>query len=244
MPNHVLTNQQIFMDDYELTGDSNAVALEYGAEIKDCTVFGNDTRNNKGALKTVQVQIAGFMDAATQDAELFSNIGISNKPISICSEGGAVGDIAYFFNAVAGEYSTGESVGELNKFELGAGAQGSLIRGVVGHNAATTPETATGNGTALQIGAVSAEQRLVAVLHVLESSGTGDQTLDIIVESDDNAGFTSGITRLTFTQATTAGTSEILELDGALLDDYYRGSFTITGTGSPSFKFIILFGVV
>jgi len=244
MPNHVLTNQQIFMDDYELTGDTNAIAIEYGVELKDCTVFGNDTRAMKGGLKTVQIQVVGFFDAATQDSELFGNIGISNKPISICAEGGTVGEVAYFFNAVAGEYSMGESVGELNKFELGAGAQGSLVRGVVGHNAAATPETSTGIGSALQIGVVSSTQRLVGVLHVIESSGTGDQTLDLIIESDDNAGFTSGITQITFDQITTAGTSQIIELDGPLNDDYYRGSFTIAGTGSPSFKFILLFGVI
>jgi hypothetical protein len=49
---------------------------------------------------------------------------------------------------------------------------------------------------------------------------------------------------VTFDQITTSGSSQILELDGPLTDDYYRVSFTIAGTGSPSFKFILLFGVI
>ena len=244
MANHVLTDQRIFVDNYEITGDSNAVAIEYGAELKDCTVFGDDTRTNKGGLKTVQVQVSGFYDAATQDAEIFGNVGISDKPISICAEGGAVGDIAYFFNAVGGEYSIGESVGELNKFEMGAGAMGSLVRGVMAHNAADTAETSTGAGTAQQLGAVSASQRLVAVLHVLESNGSGDQVMQVGVESDDNAGFTSPVTKIGFDINTTVGTSQIIELDGVITDDYYRASFIIAGTGSPSFKFVLLFGVI
>jgi len=243
MAHHVLTDQRIFVDDYEITGDTNAVAIEYGAELKDCTVLGNDTRMNKGGLKTVQVQVSGFYDADTQDAEIFGNVGLANKPISVAAEGGAVGDVAYFFNAVGGEYSTGESVGELNKFEMGAGAVGSLVRGVMAHNAADTAETSTGVGDAIQLGAVGATQRLVAVLHVLESSGSGDQTLDMVVESDDNAGFTSGLDRLTFSQVTVSGTSQVLELDGALTDDYYRASFTL-GSGAPSFKFVLFFGVI
>ena len=198
MAAHIMTDQRVFVDDYEITGDTNAVAIDYGAELKDCTVLGNDTRINKGGLKTVQVQVSGFYDADTQDAEIFGNVGLADKPISIAAEGGAVGDVAYFFNAVGGEYSIGESVGELNKFEMGAGAVGSLVRGVIAHNAADTAETSTDVGTAIQLGAVGATQRLVAVLHVLESSGTGDQTLDMVVESDDNAGFTSGLDRLTF----------------------------------------------
>lgn len=244
MPNHVLTNQRVFVDDYEITGDSNAVAIEYGVELKDCTVLGNDTRINKGGLKTVQVQVSGFYDAATQDSEVFANIGVAGKPISICTEGGSVGDVGYFFDAVVGEYSMGESVGELNKFDMGAGAVGSLVRGVIAHNAADTAETATGVGSAIQLGAVSGSQKLYAVIHVIESNGSGDQTLDVIVGSDDNVGFTSGLTALTFTQVTTTGNSEVLELDGPVLDDYYRVNFTIAGTGSPSFKFIVLFGVM
>jgi len=241
MTAHVLTDQRIIIDDYEITSDTNAIAINYGAELKDCTVFGNDTRTNKGGLKTVQVQISGFYDANTQDLESFADIGVSDKPISIMAEGITVGDVSFFFNAVAGEYSFGESVGELNKFDLGAGAQGDLIRGVLAHDAT---ETASGTGTAIQLGAVSSTQKLVAVLHVLSSAGSGDQTLDVIVESDDNAGFTSGITQLTFTQATTSGTSQVIELDGANTDDYYRASFTIAGTGSPSFQFVVLFGVI
>lgn len=243
MAKSVLQNQIVLVDDYDITGDTNAVAIDYGAEVKDCTVLGNDTRVNLGGLKTVQVQVAGFYDAATQDEEVFANIGTSNKPISF-GESDTVGSVSYFFNAVSGEYQVGETVGEVLPFSLGAGAQGNLVRGVLAHNARSTAETSTDVGTAIQLGAVSSTQKLYAVLHVLESNGSGDQTLDVLVESDDNAGFTSGITRLTFTQATTTGTSEMLELDGPLTDDYFRVSFTIAGSGSPSFKFVVFFGVM
>jgi len=35
----------------------------------------------------------------------------------------------------------------------------------------------------------------------------------------------------------------LLEVAGAITDDYFRVNFTIAGTGSPSFKFVVLFGV-
>lgn len=244
MAKFVLYDQLVFVDDYDITGDTNAVALEYGAELKDCTVLQNDTRINLGGLKTVQCSVAGYYDAATEDAELFSNIGVSGKPVSIVNDGDNEGDIAYWFNAVGGEYTIGTSTGEIMPFSFVAGAQDSLIRGVMGHNARSTAETSSSTSTGVQLGAVGASQKLYAVLHVLDSSGSGDQTLDVIVESDDNSGFTSATTRLTATQVTTSTTSELLEVAGAITDDYFRVNFTIAGSGSPSFKFVLLFGVM
>ena len=107
MAKFVLYDQLVLVDDYDITGDTNAVALEYGAELKDCSVLQNDTRVNIGGLKTVQCSVSGFYDADTQDAELFANVGVSDKPVSIINDGDAEGDIAYFFNAVGGEYSIG-----------------------------------------------------------------------------------------------------------------------------------------
>lgn len=237
----VLTDQIILVDDYDITGDANAIAVDYDAELKDSTTFQHDTRVNMGGLKTVEVSVSGLYSADTQDAELFSNMGVAGKPISFTDEASGV---SYFFNAIGGTYEIGTEVGEIMPFSLNAGATGNLVRGQVAHNARETAETSTDAGTGAQLGAVASGQKLYALLHVVESDGSGDQTLDLIIESDDNAGFTSGVTRLTFTQVTTGTTSELLELDGALTDDYYRASWTIAGTGSPSFKFVVLFGVL
>lgn len=242
MGKQVLTNAMVLVGDYDITGDSNAVAVDYGAELKDCTTFNDDTRINKGGLKTVQVQVSGFYDAATQDSKNFNDVGVAGNEISF-AVGQNAGDVAYFFDAVAGEYETGESVGEINKFSLGAGAQGDLIRGVIGHNARLTAETVTGDGSAIQLLSVGVDQKLYAVLHVIESSGTGDQTLDVVIESDSTAGMTSPSTQITFSQVGSSTASESLSQAGAIADNYFRVSYTIAGSGSPSFKFVVFMGV-
>ena len=236
----VLTNQKIYVDGYDITGTTNALAIEYGAELKDCTVLGNSSRVMKGGLKTVQLQVSGFYDANVNDENLFAKIGVADNPVSVSAEGIAVGDVAYFFKACGGELVTGETVGELNKFSFGAAGSGTLIKGVLAND---STETSTGAGAGVQLGAVGGSEKLYAVLHVVSSSGSGDQTLDVTVSSDDNAGFTSELTKITFTQATTTTTSELLEVDGAITDDYFRVNFAISGTGSPSFTFAVFFGV-
>lgn len=244
MDKHVLTDQRIFVNGYDLSRDSNAVAINYGADMLETTTFLSDTRVHIGGLKTVQVQIGGFYDASTQDNETFADIGISNSPLSICAEGGNVGNIAYFFKALAGNYSIGGAVGDVLKFELGAGAVGQLIRGVVAHNAADTAVTTSGTGAYQNLGAVSSSQKLYAALHVTNSGGSGNQTLNVTIESDDNTGFTTPTTVLTFAQVGATPSGEFLQLDGPITDVYYRVKYTVAGTGSPSFKFATLFGVM
>lgn len=241
MAKHVLTDQKLLVGGYNITGSTNAIALEYSADEKDCTVYGNDTRVMLGGLKSVQLQAGGFYDAVPLDSPLFTAVGVSDSIITMFTEGIADGDVAYFFRAMAGKYGLAASVGELYKYTLAAGASnGPLVRGLLLND---STETATGDGAAIQVGAASASQTIYAALHVLASSGSGDQTLDVTIGSDDNAGFTSEVNRFTFTQATTAVTSEFLTLAGALTDDYYRVNFAIGGTGSPSFDIAVVLGV-
>lgn len=238
----ILTDQKLFFGEYDLTGDTNSIAVEYGAELKDDTTFGHDTRSNLPGLKTVMAAAVGLVDIANTDVPMFAKLGVENTPVSVAAEGSTVGDVAYFFKAVASDYQFGEAVGEINKFNLTCvSREVPLVRGHVLHDGA---ETATDNEDSFQVGAASATQSVYAVLHVISSSGTGDQTLDVVVASDDNSGHTSETTRFTFTQATTAATSQFMVLAGAVTDDYYRVKFTIAGSGSPSFTFAVFLGVI
>ena len=79
-------------------------------------------------------------------------------------------------------------------------------------------------------------------LHVLSVAGTSTPTLTVIVQSDDNAGFTTPTTRISFTAATAVG-AQWGSVAGALTDDYWRISYTISGT-NPVFAFAVSAGVL
>lgn len=232
----ILKDQKLWFGGYDLTGIMNALGLDYGAEMQDNTVFGDDTKSNKGGLKTVAMQCEGLFDTTAYDKVLFDNIGVADVPVSFGSSGDE-GDPAYTFKAIAGEYSPGGTVGELLAFSVGGSSTGSLVRGTLMVNGT---KTTTGNGTARQLGAVLATQKVYAALHVI--SATAADTLDVIVESDDNADMTSATTRLTFDQQTVIG-SDWQELAGAITDDYWRVSWTITDV-DPSFQFVVIVGII
>lgn len=242
MATAVVTDAKIYVAQFNLSGDLRATRLEYGAEPQDDTVFGDDTRSMKGGLKTVQLQHEGFWSGGTGNVDdvLWSRIGTADVPVTVSPDGGDAGEVAHFFNALHAKYEPGASIGEMFRFTVTAHATGSLILGTVMRNAT---ETATGNGTGYQLGAVSATQRVYGALHVTSASA-GD-TLDVIVESDatDTWGGSES-TRLTFTQIS-GGTasSELISAAGAITDTWWRAAWTIAGT-DESFTFIVSVGIL
>lgn len=241
MAHQVLRNARVWLAQYELAGHLNVCALSYGAELQDDSTLLDTARKRLGGLKSVALQMEGFYEAGVglPDTGLQPNVGVADVPVSVCPvEAAAEGSRAFTFRANLAEYVFGGQIGVNTPFSAGAEAsQGPLVRGTLAHNAT---RTASGNGGAYQIGALTAAQRLYAALHVLEVSG-GTPTLNVIIQSDDASNFPSATSRITFTQKTAAG-SEWGSVLGAVADDWWRVNFTIGGS-TPSFKFIVVAGI-
>jgi hypothetical protein len=244
MASQVLTNIKCYLAGFDLSGKLNACALTYSAELQDATTFGNDTRINKGGIKAVRAEHQGYWDsdgADEPDDILFSRIGTQNVPMTISPETGAVGEIAFSFRSIASEYTPGAQIGEMYAFGVSAdGSDGApLVRGKVLKAAGSV--TATGTGTAVQIGSTASGQTIYCALHVLSASGTAP-TLDVAVQSDVDGAFLSPVTVATFSQQTAVG-SDWQTAAGPNTDTYFRVSYTIGGT-SPAFSFVVVVGVV
>lgn len=216
----------------DLTGVTNVVGIDYGAETDDDTSFKGDTRSNKGGLKTAGFNAEGFFDPK-KDAALFDAVGISDS-VLCAANGTAVGERAFALRAVVGSYQPlGGNVGEMASYTLNASARGDLERGYVLFH--SDSETETGDGATFQAG--SAAESLVAILYVFSASGT-TPTLDVTVESDTTDDFTGAeVTRVTFDQAT--GTQMQRKTGTATSDTWWRVTYTIGGT-NPDFGFAVI----
>ena len=77
------------------------------------------------------------------------------------------------------------------------------------------------------------------MLQILSAGGT---TFNAVIQSDDNAGFSSALTRASFSEVTTgSGSQYILPVAGPFTDDYWRVSYTIVGSGP--YKVHIVMGI-
>ena len=231
----IFTNGKFFLGEFDISGDLNSIALNYGANEQDDTVFGDDTESVRGGLLSVGFGISGFVNT-DPDSKIFSSMGVADTPVTIAAEGADDGEKSWIIPGMFADYAPGGSVGDMHSFDANGKGKALVEATVLGNTTYTTTTTGTGR----QLEAISATQTLYAALHVITVSG-GTPTLDVTIESDDNAGFTSAVQRIAFTQAT-AATSEIQTLDGAITDDYFRAVFTIGGS-TPSFLAIISVGI-
>ncbi len=192
-------------------------------------------------LSAVLNEIALEADADVLDVTTF---GASFRDYAIGLKGArfsAAGGMAYLMRGCVPSYRVGGSIGQAGVVNLtGQTTQAPIVQGRTLHRATAAGATAT--GTALQLGAVAADKSIYGTLHVFGIDGTGTPTLAVKIQSDNASGFSTPIDRLTFTNATAIGAQWVSSGPGAITDDWWRVSFTISGTG-PSFGFVVGFGI-
>lgn len=244
MAGQVLTTTGIWMDGYDLSGQSRGVSLSRGVDLKDATTFGSTTRTAFPALKRSNLNVQGLWSAGSStvdgapDKALYSNIQTEGSIFSVAPVA-TEGTPAYTFQATQSSYEFGGQIGEIMPFSLAAECSTTpgLVRGQLIFK--KTALSSSGNGTKFQVGAVAAGQKMYAGLHVL-AAGTG--TFDGILQSDADASAGSESTRITFTQAT-AVSSQWGSVAGAITDTWWRLNYTIAG-GAPSFSVVLVIGVL
>ena len=237
MAAQVLKDQKIWLGGLDLTGDTNAIGVDPTVETEDNTTFGDGNRSNVGGLLAVTASIEGIADPETADAKLFDALGVEGEPLSY-GDSGDQGAVVYTMPALIGSYAPGGEIGRLFRFTASAVSR-KLVRGTLMEN--LTGVAATGNGTARELGAVAAAQKLYAALHVLAVDDPGD-SLTIEIESDSAAGFSTPTTRLSFSAVNAVSGVWAVPVAGPITDTWWRVTHTVAGT-SPAFAYAAILGI-
>ena len=114
----VYTNAKLEINGVNLSSHASEVSLNYASETVDETAMGDDTRINKGGLKTWSIDVTFHQDfaAAAVDATLFSLVGttvcVEIRPQNICS------------TVINPEYS---GIGLIESYNPVGGSVGSLL---------------------------------------------------------------------------------------------------------------------
>jgi hypothetical protein len=223
----------VYYGGYDVTRAHRTLGFECAWEELDDTRFPDQAKASYPGVQMPKASGEGFFRAGSGEIDAINGLRMSAPgtpwPWTVCPVGDSDLGLAYTMQAAHMSYNIGASHGQSLPFKLGMSParvteDARLVRGQILLPKATRTDTT--NGSAIQLGALSASQRIIAVLHVFAETGGGTWTLTI--ESDDNSDFSSATTRITFTGATGV-TRECKQLDGAVTDDYWRAVLTKSG---------------
>lgn len=228
MATYALKDCKLYLDGLDISGYTNNININAEKDAVDNSVFGTGTKLSIPGLDTVKIEGKGFNSYSSDniDAELWTDFAVSDKPVSACVTDGTIGSLAYSINGLSTAFAQGAAVGDAVPYALSSSPSGAkLIRATVMETGA---KTVSASGTVRQLSTASATQKLYALIHCTAFNAT---SLDVLVKSDDGAGFASPVTRVTYTQITGVG-SQWVEVSGAITDDYYRVDWTLVGTSA------------
>jgi len=248
MSKTVLVDARLFVGGVDLSGQSNKIEFTTEHEEREVTNWrSGGAKEVIAGLEQVDLTAEGYWEAGDPgkvDDAVWANRRVV-EPWTIAADGQSdvsVGGRMYLVNAVRTSTTLFDEVGAVAPWSLTAKGTGPAVQGRCLHPSGV-PRTATGVGTAYQVGEVGTGQKLYANLHVLSAAGTSP-TLVVAVESSATEDFASSTSRGTFEQKTTTGEYEHLEITGPFTDEpWLRVSYTVGGT-SPSFLFLVSVGIL
>ena len=248
-----LVNAVILYGGANLSGDSNVVNVNLGAQMLNDTVFGDTAESNKAGLLTAQFGCQGFWNVGSNpdkvDTRLFADQGSDDKVLAVFPDGateGSVTDRGYASLVTQARYSPFNSArhGALLPFMVDFRTRGSRVVQASPLKTALNPASpveASWTGTAYQIGAITGEDLVIptpqrylyAGIHVVRAFADSGFSLIATIQS---APLSTGswTTRVTFTEKTDVGAQYATRVAGPITDSWWRCNGTLAGVDAET----------
>lgn len=220
----VLCDAQIYAGSVDLTGQANQVAETWSAQIGDKTTFASECWTehfvgNRSATLDVQTYLNEALDAGQLEAGV--------QPL-VCSVAETDADLGHAYSLVGAVAEAGQewAMGELVRQPLTIRNSGEAFAGYLLMPKST--QTTAGDGSDIELGAITAGMSLRASLHIFSVTGGN---LRVYIESDDADTFGSGTDRIDFGAQTVAG-GHYRKFSTVTADSHWRVRWTQTASSA------------
>ena len=233
----------LLVDEFDFSGVSNSMTLNFAEAPADVTAFADTDMTYVQGKPGFTFDVNGLWSTASPnyDGEMVTDLTATNRRVGIYPGGLSDGVFGYEgatnISASPRVCTIGDAIA-CNVSWQGASApfRSTILR--------YATDSSSANGTKYTLGTIANTNTIIAVLRLLEIGGSGNNTLDVKIQSD-TSGFSSATDQLTFTQLN-QGSGATFETKTATgpggSDNIWRVVVTIAGGGSRSFKLIVGFG--
>lgn len=208
----------------DLSGYGNALQFNNPIEQVDTTSFADLIRRREATLENSDFSLSLQNEQSAEPSAIIEALhGDLNGLYGWIESNAAMaeGDYGLFVQAIGLQADRTGELGAVSMINLSGNGNGHFVIGRVLQQ--DESQTVTNSSTGFQLGALAAGKTRYATMWVLSATAG---TLDTIVESDDNGGFSSPATRMTFAQASAVGAFQ-RSVAGPITDDFWRVTNTI-----------------
>lgn len=233
-----------YVDEFDFSGVSNSAALAFNSDAADVTAFADTDMTYVQGKTGFTWDISGMFSTASPnfDGEMFIDLTSASRRVGIYPGGDADGTFGYEGKTLITASPRLATVGGAALMNVSWRGEEPVVRSVILDT--NTALAASGNGTEFQYGTIAATRTMVGILRLLSIGGSGNNTLDVKIQSDAT-GFGSPTDQLTFTQLNqgSGATHEVVTAAGpGGTDDFWRVSYTYAGAGTRTFSVVVAFG--
>ena len=233
----------LLVDEFDFSGVSNSMDLSFAESPADVTAFADTDMTYIQGKPTFTFNVNGLWATASPnyDGEMFTDLTATNRRVGIYPGGLSDGTFGYEGATNISASPRVSTIGDAIACNVTWQGASAPFRSTILRYAT---DSSSANGTQYTLGTIANTNTIIGVLRLLEIGGSGNNTLDVKIQSD-TSGFSSATDQLTFTQLN-QGSGATFETKAATgpggSDNIWRVVVTIAGAGSRSFKFIVGFG--
>ena len=233
----------LLVDEFDFSGVSNSMTLNFAESPAEVTAFADTDLTYIQGKPGFTFDVNGLWSTASPnyDGEMFTDLTATNRRVGIYPGGLSDGVFGYEGATNISASPRVSTIGDAIACNVTWQGASAPFRSTILRYAT---DSSSANGTQYTLGTIANTNTIVGVLRLLEIGGSGNNTLDVKIQSD-TSGFSSATDQLTFTQLN-QGSGATFETKTATgpggSDNIWRVVVTIGGAGSREFKLIVGFG--
>lgn len=243
MPRITAKSAALLVDEFDFSGISNSMTLNFAEPPADVTAFADTDMTFVQGKPGFNFDVNGLWSTASPnyDGEMFTDLTATNRRVGIYPGGLSDGVLGYEGATNISASPRVSTIGDAIACNVSWQGASAPFRSTTLRYAT---DSSTANGTQYTLGTIAATNTIIGVIRLLEIGGSGSNTLDVKIQSG-TSGFSSPTDRLTFTQLN-QGSGASFETKTAAgpagSDNIWRVVVTIAGAGSRTFKLAVGFG--
>ena len=188
----------LLVDEFDFSGVSNSMTLNFAEAPADVTAFADTDMTYVQGKPGFDFEVNGLWSTASPnyDGEMFADLTATNRKVGIYPGGLSDGVFGYEGVTNISASPRVSTIGDAIACNVSWQGASAPFRSTILRYAT---DSSSANGTQYTLGTIAATNTIIGVIRLLEIGGSGNNTLDVKIQSD-TSGFGSATDRLTFTQ--------------------------------------------